>query len=172
MEASKASVKFEFETGAALMNHVEKRHLIPFAWHVGDGPQNTVKTTKKKKSKTKKGNKSDKRREEKDEKEAKNGEDGDKDDGTDSESVSGEDEKEEEEEEEELPSYLFGPDGKQVTPSIRDQEVEDIVTWKKNRRKLKDLLMRVEANAPTESDSEDENKGQQGADAATVAPPT
>ncbi|GAO18453.1 uncharacterized protein UV8b_07230 [Ustilaginoidea virens] len=43
--------------------------------------------------------------------------------------------------EEEVPDYLRGPDGEQVTPSIKDQALEDSATWKANRRRLKELLI-------------------------------
>lgn len=57
-------------------------------------------------------------------------------------------------EEEEVPDYLKDNLGNQVTPSIRDQEVEDFVTWKHSRQKLKDLLVRMNENLPSEeSDS-------------------
>ncbi|KAG6004798.1 hypothetical protein E4U21_000754 [Claviceps maximensis] len=47
-----------------------------------------------------------------------------------------------------LPDYLMGPDGTQVTPSIRDQELEDFATWKKNRRRLKEMLILRDSNLP------------------------
>lgn len=55
---------------------------------------------------------------------------------------------------EEIPDYLKDDQGNQVTPSIRDQEVEDFATWKHNRQKLKDLLVQLNDNLPSEeSDS-------------------
>lgn len=47
-----------------------------------------------------------------------------------------------------LPDYLRGSDGQQVTPSIKDQQLEDFVTWRENRRKLKKLLVLRDANLP------------------------
>lgn len=31
-----------FASAAELERHVEDRHLLPFVWHVGDGPKNTI----------------------------------------------------------------------------------------------------------------------------------
>lgn len=53
---------------------------------------------------------------------------------------------------ENLPSYLFDRDGFQVTPSIRDQKVEDFYTWRRNRERLKEILMQRDANAPLEDE--------------------
>ncbi|GAB0135440.1 hypothetical protein EsDP_00003778 [Epichloe bromicola] len=47
-----------------------------------------------------------------------------------------------------LPDYLRGSDGQQVTPSIKDQQLEDFVTWRENRRKLKKLLVLRDSNLP------------------------
>ncbi|KAF5542278.1 hypothetical protein FNAPI_10036 [Fusarium napiforme] len=55
---------------------------------------------------------------------------------------------------EDVPDYLKDEHGNQVTPSIRDQQEEDLLTWRKNRRKLKDLLIRMNDNLPDESDEE------------------
>jgi len=49
-----------------------------------------------------------------------------------------------------IPAYLFDKDGIQVTPSVEGQEVEDFVTWKNNRRRLRELLLQRDANAPLE----------------------
>ncbi|KAG5939800.1 hypothetical protein E4U59_002879 [Claviceps monticola] len=56
-----------------------------------------------------------------------------------------------------LPDYLMGPDGEQVTPSIRDQELEDYVTWRMNRRRLKDMLLQRDRNVPEPSEEEFED---------------
>ncbi|KAJ0125464.1 c2h2 finger domain-containing protein [Diaporthe amygdali] len=56
---------------------------------------------------------------------------------------------------EELPAYLLGPDGEQVTPSVKGQEIQDFLTWRENRRRLKKILMQRDANAPSEDDDED-----------------
>ncbi|KAL7918007.1 hypothetical protein ACQKWADRAFT_305316 [Trichoderma austrokoningii] len=98
-----------FSDERSLEKHIEQAHLIPFSWHVGDGPQN---------------------------------------DGS----------RRQLPQEEEVPDYLKDEHGNQVTPSVRDQEVEDFVTWKSNRQKLKDLLVRMNENLPSEeSDSLDDD---------------
>lgn len=56
--------------------------------------------------------------------------------------------------ENEIPDYLKDENGNQVTPSIRDQQEEDIMTWRKNRRKLKELLIRMNENLPDEPDAD------------------
>ncbi|KAG5971166.1 hypothetical protein E4U58_000171 [Claviceps cyperi] len=91
--------------------HLEKAHLAPFQWHMGDGPRNT----------------------------------------SDGLSLSGG------EGLSALPDYLRGPDGKQVTPSIRDQELEDYVTWRMNRRRLKNMLLQRDRNVPGPSSEESED---------------
>lgn len=55
----------------------------------------------------------------------------------------------------ELPAYLLGPDGEQVTPSVKDQEIQDFLTWRENRRRLKHILMQRDANAPSEDEDEE-----------------
>ncbi|WKT49866.1 AT hook, DNA-binding motif [Fusarium oxysporum f. sp. vasinfectum] len=55
---------------------------------------------------------------------------------------------------EDVPDYLKDEHGNQVTPSIRDQQEEDLFTWRKNRRKLKELLIRMNDNLPDESNEE------------------
>ncbi|KAF5024990.1 hypothetical protein F66182_2941 [Fusarium sp. NRRL 66182] len=59
------------------------------------------------------------------------------------------------EEEEDIPDYLKDEHGNQVTPSIRDQQEEDLMTWRRNRRKLKELLIRMNDNLPDGSDEEE-----------------
>ncbi|KAJ3493257.1 hypothetical protein NLG97_g4847 [Lecanicillium saksenae] len=56
-----------------------------------------------------------------------------------------------------IPDFLKDSDGNQVTPSTRDQEIEDAVTYKNNRRKLKELIMRRDENL--ESQSSDDSEG-------------
>lgn len=85
-------------------SHIEEAHLIPFAWHVGDGPRNLREVQPK--------------------------------------------------QTDEIPDYLMDRYGHQVTPSVRDQQVEDYATWRSNRRKLKDLIMRRDANLPDEEDGD------------------
>ncbi|WYZ36583.1 hypothetical protein EsH8_II_000089 [Colletotrichum jinshuiense] len=53
----------------------------------------------------------------------------------------------------ELPDYLFDKEGNHTTPSIRDQKEEDFLTWRNNRRKLKDLLLLKEQNMLSEEDT-------------------
>ncbi|KAL4732591.1 hypothetical protein ACLX1H_001609 [Fusarium chlamydosporum] len=55
-------------------------------------------------------------------------------------------------ENDDIPDYLKDEHGNQVTPSIRDQEEEDLLTWRKNRRKLKELLIRMNDNLPDQVD--------------------
>ncbi|KAL7807320.1 hypothetical protein V8C44DRAFT_187767 [Trichoderma aethiopicum] len=91
---------------ASLQEHVEEAHLVPFSWHVGDGPRNTGRPVKHPL------------------------------------------------EDDEVPKFLRDEQGNQVTPSVRDQPVEDFATFKQNRQKLKDLLFRMNENLPSEeSDS-------------------
>lgn len=98
-----------FSDKISLETHIREAHLIPFSWHVGDGPQNDIIRRQVP-------------------------------------------------EEEEIPDYLKDEHGNQVTPSVRDQEVEDFATWKSNRQKLKDLLVRMNENLPSEeSDSLDDD---------------
>lgn len=63
-----------------------------------------------------------------------------------------------------LPAYLLGPDGEQVTPSVEDQEIQDFLTWRENRRRLKHILMQRDANAPSE-DEDDEASNEDALDA-------
>ncbi|EFY99311.2 hypothetical protein X797_002341 [Metarhizium robertsii] len=51
----------------------------------------------------------------------------------------------------ELPDFLMGSDGQQVTPSVKNQQIEDFATWRGNRRKLKELLIQRDQNLPDES---------------------
>jgi hypothetical protein len=52
----------------------------------------------------------------------------------------------------------MGSNGQQVTPSIKDQKLEDFATWKENRRKLKELLIQRDENLPDESSESSEEK--------------
>ncbi|KAL6691998.1 hypothetical protein J3F84DRAFT_384947 [Trichoderma pleuroticola] len=104
-ECAQSSAPYQFPNVPSLRAHIEKKHLIPFSWHTGDGPQNYGASNQRLKD-------------------------------------------------EEIPDYLKDDQGNQVTPSIRDQEVEDFATWKHNRQKLKDLLIQLNENLPSEeSDS-------------------
>lgn len=60
-----------------------------------------------------------------------------------------------EEDADQVPAYLFGADGKQVTPSVKNQEIEDFVSWRGNRERLKNMLLQRDANAPFEDEDED-----------------
>ncbi|WZH48134.1 uncharacterized protein QYS62_009300 [Fusarium acuminatum] len=101
----------EFEDDEGFKEHVEEAHLVPFSWHVGDGPNNFRDRNSPKKGVL---------------------------------------------EEDEIPDYLKDEHGNQVTPSIRYQQEEDIFTWKKNRRKLKELIARMNDNLPDEPDEGEE----------------
>ncbi|KAL7783390.1 hypothetical protein V8C43DRAFT_294447 [Trichoderma afarasin] len=104
-QSSQSSAPYQFPNVPSLRAHIEKKHLIPFSWHTGDGPQNYGAPNQRLKD-------------------------------------------------EDIPNYLKDDQGNQVTPSIRDQEVEDFATWKHNRQKLKDLLVQLNDNLPSEeSDS-------------------
>lgn len=56
---------------------------------------------------------------------------------------------------EEPPAYLLGPGGELVTPWVKDQEIQDFLTWRENRRRLRHILMQRDANAPSEDEDED-----------------
>ncbi|KAL1865199.1 hypothetical protein Daus18300_007326 [Diaporthe australafricana] len=94
---------FEFQ------DHVDQEHLIPLAWHVGDGQRNERPI--------------------------------------DSTGVGAP---------EGPPAYLLGANGEQVTPWVKDQEIQDFLMWRENRRRLKNILMQRDANAPSEEEDEDE----------------
>lgn len=79
---------------------MEEAHLVPFAWHVGDGPQNSSEAGVQRKD--------------------------------------------------DIPDYLLDDNGQQVTPSIKDQEIEDAVTYQINRRRLKELITRRDENLPSD----------------------
>lgn len=98
---------------AALLKHLEEAHLVPMAWHVGDGPKNSWDGGSKKPC------------------------------------TDGED----------IPDFLKDKDGNQVTPSTRDQEIEDPVTYRNNRRKLKELIMRRDENLESQSSEATDEEG-------------
>ncbi|KAH7149839.1 hypothetical protein B0J13DRAFT_548939 [Dactylonectria estremocensis] len=91
-----------FDQRGSFKRHMEEAHLVPFAWHVGDGPNNTSGLQAREKM------------------------------------------------EDEIPDYLKDENGNQVTPSIRHQQLEDRATWKINRRRLREILIRRDENAPKE----------------------
>ncbi|OAA69449.1 hypothetical protein ISF_02719 [Cordyceps fumosorosea ARSEF 2679] len=100
--------------GATLAKHLEQEHLVPMAWHIGDGPENSWDWSIR--------------------------------------LVAAKDT---------IPDFLKDREGNQVTPSTRDQEVEDLFTFRNNRRKLKELIMRRDENLESQSSdgSEDEGMG-------------
>lgn len=55
-----------------------------------------------------------------------------------------------------VPDYLLDENGQQVTPSVKDQEIEDFITWRNNRRRLRELLLQRDQNAPLEDDDGNE----------------
>ncbi|CAD6446933.1 28bc44f0-32c8-4d65-92d8-c941ee4ad80e [Sclerotinia trifoliorum] len=69
------TTKYRFENENDWKRHVEKKHVIRFAWHMGDGPRNSL-------------------------------------DGPQKHNASA------------LPAYLFDKNGVQVTPSVKDQQIE------------------------------------------------
>ena len=108
-----------FADSAALEAHLETEHLVPLVWHVGDGPRNSPR-----------GLGGGQRRVPADI----NGTDGD------GLWQSGGDEA--------LPDFLFDAHGNQVTPSIHGQRIEDPVTRRNNKRKLRELLARLNDSLP------------------------
>ena len=59
-----------------------------------------------------------------------------------------------------VPDFLKDSKGNQVTPSTKNQEIEDLATYRANRQKLKDLIMARDANLP--SDEEDSGASDNG----------
>jgi hypothetical protein len=53
-----------------------------------------------------------------------------------------------------LPAYLFYKDGTQVTPSIRDQKLEDAHTYRKNQARLREMLQSMNDDLPDEDDED------------------
>ncbi|KAI4870655.1 hypothetical protein F4820DRAFT_402932 [Hypoxylon rubiginosum] len=51
-----------------------------------------------------------------------------------------------------LPAYLFDEKGNQVTPSIAGQKFEDDRQYKERKRKLRQLLIQKDENAPSEEE--------------------
>ncbi|KAJ6440773.1 transcription factor Zn, C2H2 [Purpureocillium lavendulum] len=109
-------------SGDQFRQHVEEAHLVPFAWHMGDGPQNRV-----------------------------GGSLGPAGAGT----GTGPADEKDADAQVLLPTYLLDADGNQVTPSVREQEVEDLATWRSNRRKLKELLIQRNEALPDEESSDE-----------------
>ncbi|TWU75668.1 hypothetical protein ED733_007292 [Metarhizium rileyi] len=97
-------------------SHLEDAHLVPFRWHVGDGPNNSSGTGGAVPHST----------------------------------------------EAAIPDFLMDADGQQVTPSVKDQKLEDFATWRENRRKLKELLVQRDQNLPDESTESSEDSSDDG----------
>lgn len=70
--------------------------------------------------------------------------------------------KEEQDEDEKAPAYLLGPDGEQVTPWVKGQQVEDYLTWRENRNRLKQILLQRDENAPFEEEEEEQQQAEGG----------
>ena len=68
--------------------------------------------------------------------------------------------KQQDEEGQRVPDYLLDDEGRQVTPSVRDQQVEDRATYLKNRRRLRDLLVLMNEKLPDNDDDEEEEEGE------------
>ncbi|KAL9948090.1 hypothetical protein D7B24_005650 [Verticillium nonalfalfae] len=58
----------------------------------------------------------------------------------------------------ELPRYLFDKTGVQVTPSVRDQQLEDAPTYRANRKKLRMLLLLRDQNLTSEVESGEDSE--------------
>ncbi|KAK4656150.1 hypothetical protein QC762_308750 [Podospora pseudocomata] len=82
--------------------HVEEVHLVPFAWHCGDGPQNTSVSPKPEVMLPA------------------------------------------------LPKYLFDEEGRQVTPSVADQQLETDEDKRRRVSKIAALTEKANENAPDE----------------------
>ncbi|KAK0747542.1 hypothetical protein B0T21DRAFT_279030 [Apiosordaria backusii] len=81
--------------------HMEEAHLIPFAWHCGDGPKNTSANPQPQNPS-------------------------------------------------QLPNYLFDAEGRQVTPSVKDQQIETEDDRKRRVARINALLEKRDENAPDE----------------------
>lgn len=121
--------------GDEFRQHVEEAHLVPFAWHIGDGPQNREGGgCRGPVEKGRRGGSGSR-------------DEYDNDDDNTSKAR--------------VPAFLLDADGNQVTPSVREQQTEDLATWRSNRRKLKELLIRRNDALPDE-DSSDEPEDEDG----------
>lgn len=108
-----------FETYEEMEDHVEEKHMVPFGWHLGEGPQNDISERKPGKQEGK----------------------GD-----------------------EVPSYLKDKHGNQITPSIKEQRIEDHAEMKERRKRLWHLMKTCDEN----SDSEDEEEHPEPVDEDTM----
>lgn len=123
-----ADAGVEFADQDAFDAHVEWEHLRPFAWHVGDGVQNRGIATLQQEASTQGSAQAQAQAQ---------GQDHVLDPNDDQQPP--------------LPAYLF-KDGVQVTPSIRDQRLEDDQRRRERRRKLRRLLIQKDENAPDEEE--------------------
>lgn len=98
-----------FKTHEEMEEHVEQRHMIPFGWHIGDGPKVDPHNFKPKR---------------------------------------------EAGEEDDIPSYLKDKDGNQVTPSIKEQRLEDAAEYKERRKRLWYMMKVADDNLPSEDEEE------------------
>ncbi|KAK4241056.1 hypothetical protein C8A03DRAFT_12635 [Achaetomium macrosporum] len=96
-------------TREAFTAHIEKSHLAPFLWHVGDGPRNSTPSPTFSIHKDN--------------------------------NLAGDGP---------LPPYLFDSKGNQVTPSIRDQQLENEDDRKKRHARLNRVVQQRDQNAPDE----------------------
>lgn len=110
-------------TKEAFSSHIETAHLTPLLWHVGDGPRNTSTTITTKSPPNNPLPNPDVSPTK-----------------TTSKSTNPS-----------LPSYLFSPNGKTlITPSIRDQQVENEDDRKKRQARVNRVLAQRDRNAPEE----------------------
>ncbi|KAK3344092.1 hypothetical protein B0T25DRAFT_317526 [Lasiosphaeria hispida] len=128
--AAKHGAPVDFATRGAFEAHIESAHLVPYAWHLGDGPHNNsghppdpsavppinpsfVASTKGRGGNGK-------------------GKDKERDDTL------------------PLPAYLFDAHGNQVTPSLHNQQLETDEERRKRRQRLARLNQQRNNNAPEE----------------------
>lgn len=119
--AVNGALPMQFGSEEAWLAHLEVAHLIPCAWHIGEGPRNEGDCWKPK-------------------------------------------------DVDQVPTFLLDKDGNQVTPWVRYQQEEDLVTYYNNRRKLKELLIQRDAKFASDSEDDDDdnnnNHNNNGSDAA------
>jgi hypothetical protein len=60
-----------------------------------------------------------------------------------------------------LPAYLFDKEGRQVTPSVRDQKLESEEERKERQKRLRRVLFERDRNAPYMEDMEEQEIVQQ-----------
>ena len=109
-----------FETYEDMEEHVENTHMVPFAWHMGDGPRCGLPDPKPKQ-------------------EVKADEDESTKDNITQDGI---------------PAYLRDKNGNQVTPSIKEQRMEDTSELKERKKRLWRLLKARDENLPSEDEKE------------------